>query len=409
MVEPIEANPRNMQTFAEISSMPPIRVNRRRFLGCSAAASLALTQGNVAEATGADGAVSPARLGVIGVGNRGTSLLRALLELRGASVVAVCDTEPKHRLRGQGIVEKACGSRPDAYSDPRHVFDRKDVGAVVIAVPCDLHEPLYREAIAAGKHLYAEKPLAPSVASCDRLADLAAKAPNLAVHVGFQRRSNPRFREGVERIRAGELGPLVEARANWSSSNGPMTGHDGWLGRRQRSGDWMIEQAVHIWDVLYWIKGELPARASGWGRRGLFSRDDPHRDVTDHYCVELEWTDGFRVSFIQTWIAPADDAFTGTSLRVLGEEGGLDFSTGVLTCRDRSLPRQTIHGGPQADSRLALEAFLAAVKAEHPIAPPITLADARAATLIGLLARRAVDERRVVGIDEVAAVTETQG
>ncbi len=184
--------------------MPPIRVNRRRFLGCSAAASLALTQGNLPEATAL-------RLGVIGVGNRGTALVRSLLELPGTSVVAVCDPEPKHRQRGQGIVEKASGQRPDAFADPRHVLDRKDVNAVVIAVPCDLHEPLYRDAIAAGKHLYAEKPLAPSLAACDRLAALAAKAPNLAVHVGFQRRSNPRYREAVERIRRGEIGPLVEA------------------------------------------------------------------------------------------------------------------------------------------------------------------------------------------------------
>jgi predicted dehydrogenase len=344
-------------------------------------------------------------LGVIGIGNRGTALLRGVLELAGAAVVAVGDAEPKHRLRGQGIVEKASGHRPEACDSPRRLLDRKDVDAVVIAVPCDLHGPLYGDAIAAGKHLYAEKPLALSMAECDHLSALAAKAPQLAVHVGYQRRSNPRYREAVERIQRGELGGLVEARASWSSSNGPMTGHGGWLGRRERSGDWMVEQAVHVWDVLYWIKGELPARATGWGRRGLFTRTDPRRDVTDHYSVELEWSDGFRASFAQTWIAPADDSFTGSTLRVLGEDGGFDFSTGALTLRDRSLSRQTIHGGPQADSRLALEAFLAAVRAESRPAPPISLADARAATLIGLLARKAVDEQRVVSIDEVMSVT----
>jgi predicted dehydrogenase len=379
--------------------MPPICLNRRRFLGCSAAASLALSQGNLAEAAEVGAGV---RLGVIGVGNRGTSLVRALLELQGTSIVAVCDAEPKHRLRGQGIVEKAAKQRPDAYADPRHVFDRMDVDAVVIAVPCDLHEPLYCDALAAGKHLYAEKPLAPGLAACDRVAALAEKSPGLVVHVGFQRRSNPRYRESIERIEAGELGPLVEARGSWTSSNGPMTGHGGWLGRRERSGDWMVEQAVHVWDVLYWIKGDLPARASGWGRRGLFARVDPDRDVTDHYAAELEWADGFRASFVQSWIAPADDGFTGTSLRVLGEHGGFDFSTGVLTSRDRSVPRQTIRAGPQADSRLALEAFLAAVRAGTPVPlSPISLADARAATAIGLLVRKAVDERRVVGMDEV--------
>src|SRR5262245_41675836 len=120
----------------EVSPMPPIRVNRRRFLGCSAAAGLALTQGNLAEAAGAS---APVRLGVVGVGNRGTALLRGVLESPGASVVAVCDAEPRHRLRGQGIVEKASGHRPEAYEDPRRLLERKDVDAVLIAVPCDLH------------------------------------------------------------------------------------------------------------------------------------------------------------------------------------------------------------------------------------------------------------------------------
>lgn len=384
--------------------MPPIRVNRRRFLGCSAVASLALSQGNLAEASAAQDACSPVRVGVIGIGNRGTTLLRSLLEQQGVTIAGVCDAEPRHRLRGQGIVEKASGHRPLAYDDPRRLLDRPDVDAVAIALPCDLHEPVYAAALAAGKHLYAEKPLAPSLAGCDRLAAVAAGAPEVVVHVGFQRRSNPRYREAIDRIARGELGPLVEARAAWTSSNGPMTGHGGWLGRRDRSGDWMVEQAVHVWDVLYWLKGELPARAMGWGRKGLFDRVDPRRDVTDHYSVELEWTDGFRASFVQSWIAPADEGFTGSTLRILGEQGGFDFQTGALTFRDRSLPRQTIHGGPQPDSRLAIEAFLSAVRADAPPTPPMTLADARAATLIGLLARKAVDERRMVTIDEVDAL-----
>ncbi len=374
--------------------MPPIRLNRRRFLGCSAAASLALSQGNLADAAAIEGEAAPVRLGVIGIGNRGTTLLRSLLELRATSIVGVCDAEPKHRLRGQGIVEKARGHRPEALDDHRRLLDRPDIDAVVVALPCDLHEPVYRDAIAAGKHLYAEKPLAPSLAGCDRLIAWAAKSPRVAVHLGYQRRSNPRFREGVERVQRGELGDLVEARSAWSSSNGPMTGHGGWLGRRERSGDWMVEQAVHIWDVLHWIKGEIPVRASGWGRRGLFAGMDPLRDVTDHYAVELEWTDGFRAAFVQSWIAPADDGFTGSTLRILGEQGGFDFATGTLTLRDRALPRQTIQPGPQPDSRMALEAFLAAVRSENPLPPPITLADARAATLIGLLARKAVERAK---------------
>jgi myo-inositol 2-dehydrogenase / D-chiro-inositol 1-dehydrogenase len=382
--------------------MPPTPINRRRFLGCSAAAGIALSQGSLAEAAGIDAEAHPVRLGVIGIGNRGTALLRSVLELPGTPIVAVCDIDRKHRNRGEGIIEKARGQRPESFDDPRKVFDRNDVDAVIVALPCDAHQPVYSDAIASGKHLYAEKPLGITLDACDRLMAASAAAPGLAVHVGLQRRSNPRYRQGIEVIARGELGPLIEVRASWTSSNGPITGHGGWLGSRERSGDWMVEQGVHIWDVFHWLAGELPAKATGWGRRDLFASIDSKRDVTDHYSVELEWPDGLRASFLQSWIAPSGESFAGSTLRVLGEQGGIDFSTGALTFRDRKQPSRTIQPGPQPDTRLALESFLASVRSPSALPPPVSLADARAATRIGLLVRKAVDERRTVLIDEIS-------
>src|SRR5271166_5035144 len=126
-----------------VATMPPIALNRRRFLGCSAAASLALSQGTLAEADPvAATEATPVRLGLIGIGNRGTALLRALLDLPAVQVVGVCDPEPKHRMRGQGIVEKVQGRRPEAVEDPRLLLDRADIDAVIVAVPCDLHESI---------------------------------------------------------------------------------------------------------------------------------------------------------------------------------------------------------------------------------------------------------------------------
>ncbi len=377
--------------------MPPIRLNRRRFLGCSAAAGWALSQGIVEGAA----PTSRSRIGVIGLGTRGTTLLRALLELEGVEVVAVCDTEPKHRLRASGIVEKATGNRPDASERIAQVLDRPDIDAVVIALPCDLHASTYVDALRAGKHLYGEKPLAPTLEECDVVLAEAARSPSLVVHVGYQRRSNPRYREGVALVRRGDLGPLVSGSAAWISSNGPMNGHDNWLARRSRSGDWMVEQAVHVWDIFGWLKGAPPSRAFGQGRRDLFADLQPSRDVTDDYAVQLEWPDGFHLSFAQSWVAPADEAFTGVTQRVTGQLGGLDFSTGSVTYREKSRPRQAIHPGPRPDTRLALQAFLEAIRADHSVAPPVTLLEAREATAVGLLVRKAVDERRVVTWDEI--------
>jgi predicted dehydrogenase len=175
----------------------------------------------------------------------------------------------------------------------------------------------------------------------------------------------------------------------------------------------MVEHAIHVWDVLHWLTGELPVRANGWGRRDLYAASDPGRDVTDHYSVDLEWADGFRASFQQSWIAPASEEFTGSTFQVLGEDGGIDFNSGGLTYRDRNRKRRAIHPGLQPDTRLSLEGFLKSIRSADEGGssrstipcpyPSSALQEARAATLIGLLVRKAVDERRPVSIDEIRA------
>src|SRR3954468_19140261 len=107
--------------------MTPLRLNRRRFLGCSAAASLAIAQGHVAEAAAP---VPKIRLGMIGLGNRGTALLRTVLDLPGVEVVAVADVEEKHRVRAQGIAEKASRHRPEGLGSAARLLERSDVDAV---------------------------------------------------------------------------------------------------------------------------------------------------------------------------------------------------------------------------------------------------------------------------------------
>lgn len=379
--------------------MGPVRLNRRRFLGASAAAGLAMSQGLPVE--GEDGA-APIRTGLIGAGNRGTTLLRTLLELKVFDVRAICDVEPRHLQRAQGIAEKASGRRPDACDEAARLLARDDLDAVVVALPCDLHASVNLEVLRAGKHLYAEKPLGLSLAECDALIDEHKNRPDLVFHVGFQRRSNPRYREGVELIHSGAIGQPLEARLTWTSSNGPIAGHQGWLGRRDRSGDWMIEQAVHVWDLLHWITGGPPAQAFGYGHRNLFRDADPARDVTDQYSVILRWSDGFSATFVHSWMDPADEAYTGTSQLIIGSKGGVDFQAGVATFKDRSRPRSAFGPGVFPDTRLALATFAEAIRhGSESITPPLPLEAARMATLTGLLVRQAIDEARVVTLAEI--------
>ena len=170
--------------------MPPIRLNRRRFLGCSAAAGWALSQGHGLEAGGDP---APVRLGLIGLGNRGTSLLRTALELPGVEVLAVCDAEPRHRLRARGIAEKAKGARPDALEEIDALLARPEIDAVLVALPCDLHAACYLDTIAAKKDLYGEKPMCLTVEECNKVVEAAGKSDRI-VQIGFQRRTDRRWK-----------------------------------------------------------------------------------------------------------------------------------------------------------------------------------------------------------------------
>lgn len=375
-------------------------LNRRRFLGYSAAAGIALTH-----PAGGDAAhtANSVRVGLVGVGNRGTALARALLELGTARVVAVCDIDSRNRHRAQGIVEKATGERPEACERVDSLVARADVDAVVAAVPCDQHTRLYQRVLESGKHLYAEKPLAICVEDCDALIATATSLPELVFHIGYQRRSNPRFVDGIERLKRGDFGTLIECACSWSSSNGPMEGNSGWLGQRARSGDWMLEQAVHLWDVLCWSQGGPPASAVGHGRQDIFPRSMHLRDVTDFYVANLTWANGFTASVRHSWIDPPFARGNGVTMQFVGSEGALELVSGLMSMRDRKNQPTALRSSTSSDSALAITNFISAINTptSSRAHAPSTLSDAKLATQVGLLVRRAVDERRVVTWDEL--------
>ena len=145
------------------------RASRRTFLRHSAMA--AATVGLGAAAGGAEEAVEkPVRVGVVGVGNRGSAILHTLLSLPGVTVPAVCDIDPAAATRAQDMVEKAGGNRPQAYTAGERDFDslcgRDDLDAVVTATPWEWHTPVMLSAMRAGKYGGTEVPAALSLQDC---------------------------------------------------------------------------------------------------------------------------------------------------------------------------------------------------------------------------------------------------
>jgi FlaA1/EpsC-like NDP-sugar epimerase len=81
------------------------------------------------------------RVAFIGVGNRGSYLLKNMLKVPGIKVVAICDIDPE-ALKKAVEAATAAGNTPEPYAEFRAMLDRKDIDAVVIATPVDLHKEM---------------------------------------------------------------------------------------------------------------------------------------------------------------------------------------------------------------------------------------------------------------------------
>ena len=234
----------------------------------------------------------------------------------------------------------------------------------------------------------------------------ANKADKQIVQIGFQRRADPRFIEPMQQIHAGELGTLVEGRVAWLNSWGPLYG---WFGQRDRSGDWMVEQAVHNWDVMNWANDCLPVRAMGMGRSGLYADKQPDRDVHDYYTALVEYENGVIVNIIHSWISPGQEGhfnrnFNDEYTRLLGTEGGIDFNSGTFSYRKELNKPDRIghsHTGEINGTMVSLEAFVNSVRTRS--APVATVEHGRASVLTCLLVREAVYRGGEVTMKELTA------
>ena len=131
----------------------------------------------------------PVRVGHIGTGTRGWSLIRGTGKSESAKVVAVCDVYKPHVERG---VEAARNDDVKTYVDYRDLLADENIEAVVIATPDHWHEQMVLDAVAAGKAVYCEKGLTMSVDSAKRMR-AAVKKANTVFQLGHQGRQFPAY------------------------------------------------------------------------------------------------------------------------------------------------------------------------------------------------------------------------
>ena len=188
----------------------PGSMSRREFVKNSAltGASLGMISGlRPARVLGANDRI---RVGLLGAGSRGQSVMSLFQQVPTTEIVAVCDVYDPRREQARA----KAGPEAKAHLDYREVLDRKDVDAVLIGSPDHWHKTMLIDAVRAGKDVYCEKPIIHSV---DEGAEMirAVEETNRVVQTGTQQRSWDHYILGKHIVDSGKLGKITFVHTYW--------------------------------------------------------------------------------------------------------------------------------------------------------------------------------------------------
>jgi len=308
------------------------------------ASGLSLARG--AHAAGSD----VIRIGFIGCGNRGTGACReALLTNAPVKLVAMGDLFPDRLQKSLANLQKYADLREkiDVPEDRQFLgFDAYQkvlaagVDLVLLCTPPHFRPLQYAAAIAAGKHVFMEKPCCVDATGYRTLvaANEQARAGKLSVVVGMQRRHQKNYLEGIQKIHDGALGDVRLVRTYFNMPSGGRAGNARPEGMSEMEyqirfwgifawlcGDHIVEQATHEIDVANWVLGAHPVRANGIGGRQV--RFGPgNGDIWDHHCIEYVYANGAR-HYCQARQQPG--TWSHVSDNVHGTQGEVTLGTGA--------------------------------------------------------------------------------
>jgi predicted dehydrogenase len=285
------------------------------------------------------------KVGLIGCGGRGTGAARqCLLADSQIRLTAMGDAFEDRLMLSLETLQAAedVAAKVDVPAEKRFTgFDAykqvlaSDVDVVLLTTPPHFRPMHLKAAIDAGKHVFAEKPVAvdaPGVRSVLATCELA-RTKNLSVVSGLCLRYDQGFREAVGRIHDGALGAIRALQASdyrsgiWMKPRQPDWTDMHWQMRNWYyftwlSGDFNVEQHVHYLDVCAWLKNDYPVSAVGMGGRQVRTGPE-YGNIYDHHGVVYEFADGAKL-FSNTRQQP--NCFNNMSSMVLGEKGHAEVS-----------------------------------------------------------------------------------
>ncbi|HET7102617.1 MAG TPA: Gfo/Idh/MocA family oxidoreductase [Terracidiphilus sp.] len=311
-------------------------MKRREFLqgGAGAASSLLLLKPLTAFGYQANSAV---RLGLLGCGNRGSAVATSFAKNTSAQIVALADLFADNLAAGRdrfnqlnaslgqpAVAERLLFRGSHAY---RELAASPDVDLVQISTPPFFHVQHLEAAVAAGKHVYCEKPVGIDVRQANQALEIAKRVkPAQSVDVGFQCRQAPPIAAIAGRIKSGALGRVATVAGNYNAPASTEKKRDGegadeyrlrnWLWDRALSGDILVEQNIHIIDLSNWILGAHPLKATATGGRDVLTHLG---DCWDNYQVDFTYPGNVHLSFSSTQFG--DYGGFDAGLKFFGSEG----------------------------------------------------------------------------------------
>jgi len=310
-------------------------MDRRGFIGGLAGASgLMILNSRTAFGYEANSAV---HWGLLGCGNRGTSVATSFAQNTSARIVALADIFPDKLETGKTHFDGVNEKLGVAAIDPRQMFHGhkafeeiaacKGVDAVQISTPPWFHVQHLDAVVAAGKHAYCEKPLGVDVAQTRQALEIGKRAQGkVSLDVGFQVRSAPPIAEVVKRIHDGALGKIASIAAHYNApasvypDRGNVSADElrlrNWLWDRVLSGDILVEQNIHVIDICNWILKSHPIKATATGGRNVLTHSG---DCWDNYQVIYTYPDDVHVSFSSTQFGT--DGWFNVSESIFGSKG----------------------------------------------------------------------------------------
>jgi predicted dehydrogenase len=263
-------------------------------------------------ATGAS--QKPVGIAVVGLGYWGPNLLRVLGDHDNVKVRWICDLDTERLAR---FGRRAPGAR--VTTDLARVLADPAVEAVMIATPVNTHYTLAVQALEAGKHVFVEKPLAPSSELADDLAALAT-AQDRILMCGHTFLYSPPVRAVKQMLAAGTLGDIYfisSSRVN--------------LGLHQRDVSVIWDLGPHDFSILlYWLS-EMPISVRAVGRDSIVP------GIADVAFVSLTFASGIVANVELSWLAPSKlrrTVLVGSERMVIYDDGAPEpvrlFDRGVV-------------------------------------------------------------------------------